>query len=170
MAYKALLDFTLCSFTARLKLPDALIAVLSICTVSLSLSLSLSLCHWWNPVNGILLCAVVLLQTILSLFPLSVQDLIRTTVGQARLLMSQRFLQFTGLVDDCELGRGEKETTTSDLQGFWDMVYFQVEDVSKKFSSLEQLEQSGWQQLQRAPSRPKKTARVRAKSEGGRGV
>ncbi|XP_066563272.1 disks large-associated protein 5 isoform X2 [Amia ocellicauda] len=91
--------------------------------------------------------------------PEDIQDLIRTTVGQARLLMSQRFLQFTGLVDDCELGRGEKETTTSDLQGFWDMVYFQVEDVSKKFSSLEQLEQSGWQQLQRAPSRPKKTAR-----------
>lgn len=52
----------------------------------------------------------------------------RTAVGQARLLMKERFKQFAGLVDDCELGRGEKKTTCMDLQGFWDMVYFQVGD------------------------------------------
>ena len=50
----------------------------------------------------------------------------RTAVGQARLLMKERFKQFSGLVDDCEFGRGEKITTCTDLQGFWDMVYFQV--------------------------------------------
>jgi len=50
----------------------------------------------------------------------------RTVVGQARLLMKERFKQFSGLVDDCELGRGEKITTCTDLQGFWDMVYYQV--------------------------------------------
>lgn len=50
----------------------------------------------------------------------------RTAVGQARLLMKERFNQFGGLVDDCEFGRGEKVTTCTDLQGFWDMVYFQV--------------------------------------------
>lgn len=50
----------------------------------------------------------------------------RTAVGQARLLMKERFNQFSGLVDDCELGRGEKVTTCTDLQGFWDMVYYQV--------------------------------------------
>ena len=50
----------------------------------------------------------------------------RTAVGQARLLMKERFNQFSGLVDDCELGRGEKITTCTDLQGFWDMVYYQV--------------------------------------------
>nr|XP_015215003.1 PREDICTED: disks large-associated protein 1-like [Lepisosteus oculatus] len=58
--------------------------------------------------------------------PEEVQDLIRTTVGQAHLLMAERFQQFGGLVDDCEFGRGEKETTCTDLEGFWDMVYFQV--------------------------------------------
>lgn len=57
-----------------------------------------------------------------------VRDRMRTAVGQARLLMKERFKQFTGLVDDCELGRGEKITTCMDLQGFWDMVYFQVSD------------------------------------------
>lgn len=51
---------------------------------------------------------------------------IRTAVGQAQLLMNQRFKQFTELVDSCEFKLGEKETTCTDLQGFWDMIYFQV--------------------------------------------
>lgn len=55
-----------------------------------------------------------------------VRDQMRTAVGQARLLMKERFGQFSGLVDDCDFGRGEKITTCTDLQGFWDMVYFQV--------------------------------------------
>ena len=42
------------------------------------------------------------------------------------LLMNERFKQFNGLVDNCEFKRGEKETTVTDLQGFWDMIYFQV--------------------------------------------
>lgn len=54
------------------------------------------------------------------------KDLIRTTVGQTRLLIGERFKQFEGLVDNCEFKRGEKETTCTDLDGFWDMVNFQV--------------------------------------------
>ncbi|TMS22047.1 Disks large-associated protein 5 [Larimichthys crocea] len=57
--------------------------------------------------------------------PEEMRDSMRTAVGQARLLMKERFKQFSGLVDDCELGRGEKITTCTDLQGFWDMVYYQ---------------------------------------------
>lgn len=56
----------------------------------------------------------------------SAKDLIRTTVGQTRLLIAERFKQFEGLVDNCEFKRGEKETTCTDLDGFWDMIYFQV--------------------------------------------
>jgi len=55
-----------------------------------------------------------------------VRGSIRTTIGQAELLMAERFKQFAGLVDNCEFGTGLKEVTCSDLQGFWDMVYFQV--------------------------------------------
>lgn len=54
------------------------------------------------------------------------KDLIRTAVGQTRLLIMERFRQFEGLVDNCEYKRGEKETTCTDLDGFWDMVSFQV--------------------------------------------
>lgn len=76
--------------------------------------------------------------------PEEMRDRMRTAVGQARLLMKERFKQFNGLVDDCELGRGEKITTCTDLQGFWDMVYYQVEDVQKKFGALKEAESRGW--------------------------
>lgn len=54
------------------------------------------------------------------------QGHIRSTTGQARLLVNQRFAQFSGLIHNCENHIGEKETTCEDLQGFWEMVYFQV--------------------------------------------
>ncbi|KAM6951063.1 disks large-associated protein 5 [Aplochiton taeniatus] len=103
------------------------------------------LCHLWEP--------RVEDETI----PEEMRDCMRTAVGQARLLMKERFGQFGGLVDDCELGRGEKITTCSDLQGFWDMVYYQVEDVYKKFGALKELESNGWvEEQKRAPPRQKK--------------
>ncbi|XP_034625534.1 disks large-associated protein 5 isoform X1 [Trachemys scripta elegans] len=77
--------------------------------------------------------------------PEDAKDLIRTTVGQTRLLIAERFKQFEGLVDNCEFKRGDKETTCTDLDGFWDMVSFQVEDVNKKFDNLSKLQENGWQ-------------------------
>ena len=53
---------------------------------------------------------------------------IRSVVGQARLVKSERFRQFSGLLDNCEFARGERKTTPMDLRGFWDMIYFQVVD------------------------------------------
>lgn len=72
------------------------------------------------------------------------QGLIRTTIGQARLLMKERFSQFAGLIHVCDNNLGEKKTTCEDLQGFWDMIYFQVEDVAKKFEQLVKLQSNGW--------------------------
>ncbi|XP_036137201.1 disks large-associated protein 5 isoform X2 [Molossus molossus] len=77
--------------------------------------------------------------------PDDAKDLIRTAVGQTRLLIKERFKQFEGLVDDCDYKRGEKETTCTDLDGFWDMISFQIEDVNQKFNNLTKLEESGWQ-------------------------
>ncbi|KAK2820800.1 hypothetical protein Q5P01_023759 [Channa striata] len=91
--------------------------------------------------------------------PEEMRDRMRTAIGQARLLMKERFNQFSGLVDDCELGRGEKITTCTDLQGFWDMVYYQVEDVNKKFNALKEAEGRGWIEEHKPPSRQKKVVK-----------
>ncbi|XP_040457305.1 disks large-associated protein 5 isoform X1 [Falco naumanni] len=80
--------------------------------------------------------------------PEDAKDLIRTTVGQTRLLIAERFKQFEGLVDNCEFKRGEKETSCTDLDGFWDMVDFQIKDVNKKFDNLKKLQDNGWQPLE----------------------
>ncbi|NXR98946.1 DLGP5 protein, partial [Oxylabes madagascariensis] len=79
--------------------------------------------------------------------PEDAKDLIRTTVGLTRLLIGERFKQFEGLVDNCEFKRGEKETTCTDLDGFWDMINFQIEDVNKKFDNLKKLQDNEWQPL-----------------------
>ena len=68
-------------------------------------------------------------------------------------------------MDNCEFGKGEKETTTMDLTGFWEMIYIQVldsntgpselkvsglalkmqvEDVDAKFVKLSKVEDDGW--------------------------
>ncbi|XP_031699766.1 disks large-associated protein 5 isoform X1 [Anarrhichthys ocellatus] len=91
--------------------------------------------------------------------PEEMRDQMRTAVGQARLLMKERFKQFGGLVDDCELGRGEKITTCTDLRGFWDMVYYQVEDVHKKFEALKEAESRGWVEEHKPPPRQKKVVK-----------
>ncbi|KAM9715643.1 disks large-associated protein 5 isoform 2-T2 [Menidia menidia] len=91
--------------------------------------------------------------------PEEMRDRMRTAIGQARLLMKERFGQFGGLVDDCELGRGEKITTCTDLQGFWDMVYYQVEDVQKKFEALKNAEGQGWVEEHKPPPRQRKAVK-----------
>ncbi|XP_060117486.1 disks large-associated protein 5 [Heteronotia binoei] len=106
--------------------------------------------------------------------PEDAKDLVRTTVGQTRLLVAERFKQFEGLVDNCEFRRGEKETTCSDLDGFWDMIAFQVEDVNKKFERLRKLQENGWQAAEGNQTKPitkKKSAcqRVARASHGSAG-
>ncbi len=79
---------------------------------------------------------------------------VRTTIGQGRLLMRQKLKQYLGLVEEAESkAPGEGKTTAEDLQGFWDMVYFQVEDVHSKFEQLGELERNDWQEA--ATKKPK---------------
>lgn len=97
---------------------------------------------------------------------------IRSTVGKAQLLMRQRFKQFTGLVDNCEFNSGEKETSPTDLQGFWEMIYFQVEDVDRLFGDLSKQQENGWQVKETSPAKVEvikkkpavKTSKAKAKS------
>merc|ERR1719186_1193903 len=74
----------------------------------------------------------------------AIEGELRSVIGQGRLVMSERFAQFSGLVDNCEFKQGEKETTCMDLKGFWEMIYFQVVDVDQKFDELEKIEANQW--------------------------
>eukprot|EP00090_Calanus_glacialis_P004781 TRINITY_DN13585_c0_g1_i1.p1 TRINITY_DN13585_c0_g1~~TRINITY_DN13585_c0_g1_i1.p1 ORF type:complete len:1147 (-),score=456.64 TRINITY_DN13585_c0_g1_i1:134-3574(-) len=87
-----------------------------------------------------------------------IQGEVRSVIGQGRLVMTERFSQFSGLVDNCEFKRGEKETTTEDLMGFWEMIYFQVEDVDKKFGKLKDVEANNWTEVVPKPVVTKKKA------------
>uniref|UniRef100_T1JFH2 Uncharacterized protein n=1 Tax=Strigamia maritima TaxID=126957 RepID=T1JFH2_STRMM len=69
---------------------------------------------------------------------------ILAAVGKANLLVNQRFAQFSKLIEDCEFQNGDMKTTTDDLQGFWDMITWQIDDVLKKFVELDELERNNW--------------------------
>ncbi|PNF28820.1 hypothetical protein B7P43_G04433 [Cryptotermes secundus] len=82
--------------------------------------------------------------------PSEISDMISAAVGQTQLLLKKKFCQFNGLIDRCEK-TSELETTEapvmcSDLNGFWDMVYMQVEDVDLRFSKLEKLKLNSWRE------------------------
>ncbi|XP_042879395.1 disks large-associated protein 5-like [Penaeus japonicus] len=76
---------------------------------------------------------------------------IMVAVGQAELLMKERFSQFSGLIDDCEFSRGEKTITCQDLQGFWDIVNFQIQDIIQKFGKLSELKSNSWKKPEVQP-------------------
>jgi len=100
----------------------------------------------------------------------SVQGDIRAACGLCRLLMKERFTQFTGLIDQCDtyqaqvLGaaatsKGDTEenpcekVSCVDLQGFWDMVHNMISDIEAKFVGLEKLEANGWIEMQAEPTK-----------------
>lgn len=78
-----------------------------------------------------------------------IEGQIRATIGKAQILMNRkgRFHQFQDLINNCEYNLGEKKTTCTDLQGFWEMIYFQVEECTKGFSELSEIEKNGWKTL-----------------------
>lgn len=51
-----------------------------------------------------------------------------------------------GLCNDCinQITRDMPPPTPADLQGFWEMVYLQVENVDSTFADLETIRANGW--------------------------
>lgn len=54
------------------------------------------------------------------------QDIILGPVGQARLLVKDKFQQFRRLVDNYEMDDQEAKMTADDLTGFWEMMLLTV--------------------------------------------
>jgi hypothetical protein len=69
-----------------------------------------------------------------------IQGDIRSACGLAHLLIAAWFTQFIELIVQCEQSNKDssiKLVKCSDLQGFWDIVEYQVKGVNKKFVDLQ---------------------------------
>merc|ERR1719211_777533 len=75
---------------------------------------------------------------------------ILTMIGKAKIMLEKkgRLRQFQDLIKNCEFGYGEKKTNCSDLQGFWEMISFEVNKIEGGFSNLAKLEENGWISVQ----------------------
>uniref|UniRef100_A0A8D0S6Y8 DLG associated protein 2 n=2 Tax=Sus scrofa TaxID=9823 RepID=A0A8D0S6Y8_PIG len=69
---------------------------------------------------------------------------IRSAVGSAQLLMSQKFQQFYWLCQQNMDPSAMPRPTSQDLAGYWDMLQLSVQDVSMKFDELHQLKLNDW--------------------------
>lgn len=70
---------------------------------------------------------------------------IRSAVGSAQLLISQKFEQFRGLCNENLNVNANPRPTAQDLAGFWDLLQLSIEDISLKFDELYQLKANNWQ-------------------------
>jgi disks large-associated protein 5 len=64
--------------------------------------------------------------------PPEASELISAAVGQTQLLLRSKFSQFRDLINKCEkslAGETEIPVTCTDLEGFWDMVFIQVQKL-----------------------------------------
>ncbi|XP_069741290.1 disks large-associated protein 2 isoform X2 [Narcine bancroftii] len=73
---------------------------------------------------------------------------IRSAVGSAQLLMSQKFQQFYWLCQQNLDPSAMPRPTSQDLAGFWDLLQLSIEDVSMKFDELHQLKANDWKPLE----------------------
>ncbi|XP_043929450.1 disks large-associated protein 2 [Protopterus annectens] len=83
---------------------------------------------------------------------------IRSAVGSAQLLMSQKFQQFYWLCQQNLDPSAMPRPTSQDLAGFWDMLQLSVEDVSLKFDELLQLKANEWKLLDSPEKKEEKKA------------
>ncbi|XP_006821889.1 uncharacterized protein LOC102809954 [Saccoglossus kowalevskii] len=90
---------------------------------------------------------------------------VRAAIGKAQLLTTKKFKQFRGLCQQNINPSSELITTATDLEGFWDMVMLQVNDVNNMFTELEQLKQNGWKTVQ--PKQQQKTTKPKQVSGFG---
>ncbi|XP_028986869.1 disks large-associated protein 1-like isoform X3 [Betta splendens] len=72
----------------------------------------------------------------------------RSAVGSAQLLMSQKFQQFRELCEENLNPNAHPRPVASDLAGFWDMLQLSIENISLKFDELHQLRANNWRSLE----------------------
>lgn len=81
----------------------------------------------------------------ISTVPSESIDLINVAIGQTQLLITSKFKQFGNLVNQCDQDESKEVVRPEDLEGFWSMVYLQVENCNQRFERLEQLKTNNWE-------------------------
>uniref|UniRef100_A0A8D0AFB6 DLG associated protein 2 n=1 Tax=Sander lucioperca TaxID=283035 RepID=A0A8D0AFB6_SANLU len=95
---------------------------------------------------------------------------IRSAVGSAQLLMSQKFQQFYWLCQQNLDPSAMPRPTSQDLAGFWDLLQLSIDDVTMKFDQLQQIKSNNWRPVDSPEKKvrvplapvPKKTVRQRS--------
>jgi len=91
---------------------------------------------------------------------------ILSAIGQALLFQNKRFKQFKELIELHKDKSAEKAAYASDLHGFWEMIFYQVEDVHKRFADIELLRLNNWEEKKvEQVSRPKVIKKVASQIE-----
>ncbi|XP_024146395.1 disks large-associated protein 2 isoform X7 [Oryzias melastigma] len=73
---------------------------------------------------------------------------IRSAVGSAQLLMSQKFQQFYWLCQQNLDPSAMPRPTSQDLAGFWDLLQLSIDDVTAKFDELQEIKNNQWNLLE----------------------
>ncbi|XP_064536147.1 guanylate kinase-associated protein mars [Drosophila montana] len=106
-----------------------------------------SLCAEWQLYNN---------QNEVRLLENGAKDMIDAAIGQTNLLTSKKLMQFKSLIDRCEAGatgiglppndgsEASKPVFVEDLEGWWDMLRLQSENVDKRFDNLLRLKANDW--------------------------
>ncbi|CAE1240297.1 unnamed protein product [Acanthosepion pharaonis] len=99
--------------------------------------------------------------------PDEVSGKMRAAVGKATLLTNQKFKQFRDLCQNYMSPTSAEEehpTKLEDLQGFWEMVQIQIDDVYDMFAEIDLMRHNGWKEVQlesrRSSSSSQKSASV----------
>ncbi|XP_051264691.1 disks large-associated protein 2-like isoform X7 [Dicentrarchus labrax] len=81
---------------------------------------------------------------------------IRSAVGSAQLLMSQKFQQFYWLCQQNLDPSAMPRPTSQDLAGFWDLLQLSIDDVTAKFDELQQIKSNQWQLVESPEKKERK--------------
>ncbi|KAG5266055.1 hypothetical protein AALO_G00249310 [Alosa alosa] len=73
---------------------------------------------------------------------------IRSAVGSAQLLMSQKFQQFYWLCQQNLDPSAMPRPTSQDLAGFWDLLQLSIDDVTSKFDELQRIKSNDWRPVE----------------------
>lgn len=109
---------------------------------------------------------ILQVECLLPIAPEYGQARIQAIVGKSNLLMSKKIKQFLGLCEDnisCALDDLSRPKN-NDLEGFWDMVKIQVNQVKKEMQEIIELNNRGWvdNELDNK-EKPNKTIKVKTK-------